>query len=448
MYVTKKALPRRAFLRGMGSTMVALPFLDAMVPAFATAATMKSPTRLGFMYAPNGANQAKFMPVGEGTAWEFSPTLRPLEPHRDQLFIPSYLANRASEGQGEGGGDHARACSGWLNGSHSLSPREEGANRPRSGTSADQMAAREFSKYTRLASLETSLEGPSESGVCGLGPCEYHFTISWRTPTTPLPGEPNPRVVFQRLFGEGGTAEEQLSRLGRERSILDSVTEEMNRLNRQLGASDRAMVSDYLEAVRDSERRIQRTEEQSASLEMPLPNRPLGISDDFDERARIMIDLIVLAYRADITRVMTNVIGREQGSRSYAWIGVPENHHSISHHDNDPVKFEKQQKVDEYHVKQFAYLLQSMKDTPDGDGNLLDHTLLLYGTGLGDSNVHAHHDLNIVLAGGGNGAFKPGGRHVAYPRNTPLSNLLVSMLLMAGLPVEKVGDSTGPLDHV
>jgi len=440
MFLTGKHIQRRTFLRGAGVAL-GLPLLDAMIPATVWGQSAPQPVhRLGFMYGPNGANPWKFMPSGEGTAWEFSPTLSPLADYREYLFIPSYLANNKSKEDPKiGQGDHANATSGWLNGSAPGYPRASGQTGMKAGTSADQMAAAKFGRETRLDSLQLAME-PNNAPGAGSA---YNYTISWRTPTTPLPGEANPRVVFERLFGDGGSPEEQAARLRQGRSILDSLEAEVDRLNAEVGPGDRTVVSDYLDAIRENERRIEQSEKQDKELP-PLPDRPLGPPQRLDDWGKMLMDLQVIAYQGDITRVVTMVVGREQGNRSYPELGVPENHHGISHHGNDPEKLAKQAIIDRYHVELFAYLLKKLTSTPDGlGGTLLDNSLFLYGTGLGNSDVHAHHDLHIVLAGGKD--ILEGGRHITYPHDTPLSNLLVSMLDKVGMHDQTIGDSTGTL---
>jgi hypothetical protein len=443
MFLTGKYIPRRTFLRGVGVA-VSLPFLEAMAPAVLRGQSARQPVhRLGFMYAPNGANPWKFMPSGEGTAWEFSPTLSLLADLREYLFIPSHLANRECEEDPEVGiGDHSAATAGWLSGTAPGYKRASGEKGLKCGTSVDQMAAAEFGKETRLDSLQLAMEPNNAPGAGNA----YNYTISWRNPTTLLPGEANPRLVFQRLFGDGGSWDQQAARLRQGRSILDSLQEEINRLNAAVGPRDRAVVSDYLDAIRENERRIEHSEKQGKALP-PLPDRPLGPPRRLEDWGKMLMDLQVLAYQGDITRVVTMVIGREQGNRTYPEIGVPENHHSISHHANDPEKLAKQAIIDRFHIQLFAYLLNKLKSTPDGaGGTLLDNSLFLYGTGLGNSDVHAHHDLHTVLAGGKD--ILKGGRHVIYPHDTPLSNLLVSMLDKVGLHGRTVGDSTGALPGV
>ncbi|MDA1094357.1 MAG: DUF1552 domain-containing protein [Acidobacteria bacterium] len=445
MIITKMSLPRRTFLRGMG-TALALPLLDAMVPAAtALAQTAASPTkRLGFIYIPNGANMGRWTPSAEG-ALNLSPTLSPLAPVRDQIVIPTGLAHRQAEAWGDGNGEHSRASGVWLNGVHPR--RTEGAD-VRAGTTADQIAAATLGRDTPLPSLELSLENSFVVGNCDNGySCVYTNTISWRSPTTPLPMEHNPRVVFERLFGEGGTATERLARLGEDRSILDAVREDMTRLEQKLGPEDRGRVSQYLDAVREIERRIQRVEAQADDAALPENlARPVGIPESFDEHARLMFDLQALAFQADITRVFTFLVGREQSAQSYPEIGVPDAHHSTSHHQLDPGKLEQYAKINTYHVDLLSGFLQRLQATPDGDGSLLDQSLILYGGGISDGDQHSHIDLPLILAGGGGGQLK-GGRHVRYPTDTPMTNLLVAMLDKAGVaPAEQFGDSTGRLD--
>ena len=445
MIITKMSLPRRTFLRGMG-TALALPLLDAMVPAAtALARTAARPTkRLGFIYIPNGANMAQWTPASDGPL-ELSPILSPLAPVQDQVVIPTGLAHRQAEAWGDGNGEHSRASGVWLNGVHPK--RTEGAD-VRAGTTVDQIAAAALGEDTPLPSLEISLENSFVVGNCDNGySCVYTNTIAWRTPTTPLPMEHNPRVVFERLFGEGGTTGQRLQRLQEDKSILDAVREDMTRLENKLGASDRARVSQYLDAVREIERRIQRVEAQAINAELPdTLARPVGIPDSFTEHAELMFELQALAFQADITRVFTYLIGREQSAQSYPEVGVPDAHHSVSHHQLDSAKLEQYAKINTYHVDLFAGFLKRLQATPDGDGSLLDHALILYGGGISDGDQHSHIDLPLILAGGGAGQLR-GGRHVRYPSDTPMANLLLAMLNKAGVAQpEHFGDSTGRLN--
>ena len=446
MIITKMALPRRTFLRGVGATL-ALPFLDAMVPAAALSAATRAAVapvkRLGFIYIPNGANMAKWTPAVDGTNLELSPTLSPLAPVRDHVVIPTGLAHRQAEAWGDGNGEHSRASAVWLNGIHPR--RTEGAD-VEAGTTADQLAAQTLGRDTPLPSLELALENSFVVGNCDNGySCVYTNTISWRTPTTPLPMEHNPRVVFERLFGEGGTVAQRQARLQEDRSILDAVRDDMNRLQAGLGSGDRTRVDQYLDAVREIERRIQQAEAQSETSVLPeVLDRPVGVPDDFTEHARLMFELQALAFQADITRVFTFLIGREQTSQSYPQIGVSDPHHATSHHQLDVEKLEKYHKINTYHVSLFSEFLQKLSATNDGDGSLLDHSMILYGGGISDGDQHSHIDLPLILAGGGAGRLK-GGRHLTYETDTPMANLLLSLLDKVGVHSEEMGDSTGHL---
>ncbi len=444
MMITRTSLPRRTFLRGAGAAL-ALPLLDAMVPAAtALARTAARPAkRLGFVYIPNGANMSQWTPAADGPL-ELSPILSPLAPVRDHVVIPTGLAHRQAEAWGDGNGEHSRASAVWLNGVHPR--RTEGAD-VRAGTTADQIAAASLGQDTPLPSLEISLENSYVVGNCDNGySCVYTNTIAWRTPTTPLPMEHNPRVVFERLFGEGGTTAQRLARLQEDRSILDAVREDMARLERRLGAADRRRARQYLDAVREIERRIQRVEAQAGEGGLPERlARPVGIPDSFTEHARLMFDLQALAFQADVTRVFTYLIGREQTAQSYPEVGVPDAHHSVSHHQMDPGRLEQYAKINTYHVDLLSGFLQQLQATPDGDGSLLDHSLILYGGGISDGDQHSHIDLPLILAGGGAGRLK-GGRHVRYPTDTPMANLLLTMLDKTGaVRPEQLGDSTGRL---
>jgi ribosomal protein S30 len=447
MIITKQCLPRRTFLRGLG-TSLALPLLDSMVPAFgATTKSGKAPVRLAFVYHPTGAIMDRWTPKVDGAGFEFGPTLKALEPFRERLLVLSGLAQVNGRALGDGPGDHAREGATWLTGVHPK--KTEGAG-IRCGVSADQIAAMELRKHTQLASLELGLESPSLAGGCDSGySCAYTNTVSWRNETTPLPVEFNPRAVFERLFGEGDSTDPAARRKGLEeqRSILDYVAGSIDRLETKLGARDRTKLTQYLEAIRDIERRIQKAEQQNASLQLPALERPSSVPDAFDDHARLMMDLQVVAFQTDMTRVITFMLGRAGSNRSYPNIGVSDGHHSITHHQNDPVKVDNVAKIDAHLVQTFAYLLEKLKSTPDGDGSLLDHSLILYGSSLADANRHTHHDLPIVLAGGAAGQVK-GGRHLRFPQETPLNNLLLNMLDRAGVPSDKFGDSTGKLTYL
>lgn len=446
MIVTKIALPRRTFLRGMGVSL-ALPLLDAMVPALtAQAKTAAQPVqRLGFIYMPNGVSMNftgvnYWKPMGEGANYELSPILEPLAAFKNQMVVFSGLTHHSADASEDGAnGDHARGTSTWLTGVH---PKHtEGAD-VYNGISADQIAAPVLGKDTPLPSLELSLDLNYLVGNCGNGySCVYMNTLAWRSARTALPTENNPRAVFERLFGDGGSAAQRLAQARENRSILDSVTAEAARLQKRVGATDRVKVNDYLDAVREIERRIQGIEKHDQA-ELPTLDRPTGIPDRFDEHVGLMYELQRLAFQADITRVVTFMLGRELNFRSYPEIGITEGHHGLSHHSDNPVQMARYAKVNVYQTQLFASFLEKLRATPDGDGTLLDHSLLLYGAGLSNSNLHTHYDLPLLVAGGG---FK-GGRHVVYPTETPMTNLLLGMLERAGVRADTLGDSTGKLD--
>jgi hypothetical protein len=445
MFITKMSLPRRTFLRGIGAA-VALPFLDAMVPALSALRIDAKPVRrLGFIYTPNGMIEDQWTPAAVGAGFELSPSLAALAPLRDKTLVLSGLAHRQADSIGDGNGDHARGTACWLNGVHPR--RTEGAG-VQAGTTADQIAARELGAFTRLPSLELALEAQERSlGACDNGyACAYMNTIAWRTPTTPVPMEIHPRVVFDRLFGDGGSAARRQAQVRKTRSLLDSVHEEAARLQLSLGSSDKARVVEYLDSLRDVEQRIARAERQTGELTLELPDRPTDIPETFEDHAKLMFDLQALAFQADLTRVTTLLMARETSQRTYPQIGVPEPHHNISHHRDDPALVSKKAKIDAYHVQLFAYLLDKLNKMPDGDGSVLDHSLILYGGGLGNPNLHEHTDLPAIVAGGAAG-FKTG-RHVKYASETPLTNLLVSMLDTVGVNTDKLGDSTGRLEYL
>jgi hypothetical protein len=445
-FITKKHLPRRTFLRGVG-TALALPLLDSMAPAFAATAGQQAALRLGFVYHPVGAIMNQWTPVAEGAGFEFTPTLKALEPFRENLVVLSGLAQVQGRALGDGPGDHAREGATWLTGMHPK--KTEGAG-IRAGVSADQVAAKELGRITQLGSLEIGLETPSLAGGCDSGySCAYTNTLSWRSPTTPVPVEANPRAVFERLFGDGDSTDPaaRLKSMEEQRSILDYVAGSIDRLESKIPSSDRNKLSEYLEAIRDIERRIQKAEEQNAKFKLPVMERPPSAPEGFEEHAKLMTDLQVIAFQTDMTRVITFMLGRAGSNRSYRSIGIADGHHSITHHQNDPEKIAKVARIDAHLVETFSYFLAKLKSTRDGDGSLLDHSLIVYGSSLSDANAHTHHDLPIVLAGGGCGHLK-GGRHLRYAKDTPMNNLLVGMLDKANVPVEHFGDSTGRLPNV
>jgi hypothetical protein len=449
MFVSKIALPRRTFLRGVGATL-ALPLLDAMVPALtAQSRTAARPLRrLGFVYMPNGVARNfsginYWTPLGEGASFELSPILKPLEPFRNRMVVVSGLAQHQADAHDDGAnGDHTRGTSSWLTGVHPK--RTEGADL-RNGLSADQIAAAEIGKDTALPSLELAIDLNFLGGQCENSyACAYMNTLSWSTATTPLPTENNPRMVFERLFGDGGTSEQRLARARENRSILDSVMADLNRLQNSLGPSDRTKVTDYVDSVREVERRIQRVEQRNAS-DLPDLNQPSGIPERFDEHVKLMYELQWLAYRADVTRVVTFMLGRELNFRTYPEIGITEGHHGLSHHQDNPNQLAKYAKLGTYQAELFSWFLEKLKSTPEGDGTLLDHSLFLYGAGLSNPNLHAHYDLPLVLVGSAAGQLT-GGRHIVYKQETPMTNLLLSMLDKVGVQAEKLGDSTGRLE--
>ena len=430
MYITKLSLPRRTFLRGVGATL-ALPLLDAMVPALtATAKTAANPVkRFAAVYVPNGVTMTSWTPTAAGAAYELTPILQPMAPFRDRMLLVSGL-------NGAGGFGHTGASTDFLTGVKV----DTGAV---AGPSIDQLIAAEFGKDTQLASLEVALDARDGTGSCDGQSCALTNTIAWRSSTLLLPMENDPRVVFERLFGDSGTTDSAVrrERLQFDRSILDSVTATVADLQRGLGAGDRHRIVEYLESVRDVERRIQRAEEQS-SRELPLVAQPGGIPGSFGEHARIMFDLQALAFQCDLTRVITFMIGREFSARTYPEIGILEAHHPLSHHQNDPVKIETIAKLNAYHLGFFAAYLEKLSSTPDGDGSILDHSLILYGSGMSDGNTHDHTNLPLMLVGGK--GLVPGGRHLMC-KGDPAANLLLSIMDTMGVPREKLGNSRGKL---
>jgi hypothetical protein len=444
MVISRKSIPRRTFLRGTGAVL-ALPVLDAMTPAFA--ATKAAPTRMAFMEVPNGIMNlnGEWTPKAEGTDFELSPTLQPLASFKDRMLVLTGLDQQQSAGLNfEVGGDHPRACTAWLTGTHAK--MTSGADL-RAGVSADQIAAREFGKYTQLASLEIGLETPEVVGACESAyGCAYYNTIAWRNETTPLPMENRPRVVFERLFGDSGSTDPAIRAALRDddRSILDAVTDKVKQLRGKLGGADRGKIDQYLDAVRDVERRIQLAETQG-DRNMPQVSAPVGIPGIFSDYFKLMADLMVLAWQTDMTRVVTFQMGHEMSGRAYPELGFGDSHHSVTHHHGDPEKIAKTAQINAFHTKMLAYYLDKMRQTPDGDGSLLDHSMVLYGGALNDGNLHLYTSLPLVLVAGGINGIK-GGQHIRYPNRTPMTNLLLTMLDKANVPhVEKLGDSTGRL---
>jgi hypothetical protein len=447
MMIFKKAVPRRAFLRGLGAQL-ALPLLDGMIPAFAGPldSAAKPTTRLSVVYIPTGLIMDKWTPAAEGKGFELTPIMEPLALFRDRFVVLSGLALKNADAlfPGEGAvGNHSRASSAFLSGVHPK--KTEGADLE-AGATVDQIVAQEFGKHTALPSLELAMEDELV-GECERGySCAYLNTISWRSPTTPMPMETQPRVVFERLFGEGDTDPgERKTRLRQNRSILDSVSREAAPFLSGLGASDRTKLNQYLDAVRDVEQRIQRAETQGAKkLPVTLMEQPLGIPETFAEYAKVMFDMQALAFQTDLTRVISIMVAREQSARAYPEIGVGDPHHPLTHHNGDPQKIANVLKINIFHAKLFAYFLQKLAATPDGDGSLLDHTMIVYGSAISDGNLHLHDNLPVLVMPPKSSGIK-GGRHIRYPQATPLTNLYLTMLDKLGMPRERLGDSTGKL---
>jgi hypothetical protein len=437
MFITKKALPRRTFLKAMGTT-IALPYLDAMAPALSAQA--RPTLRFGFVYIANGVIQNQWNPAATGAGFDLPPILQPFAGVRNEINILSGLSHLQADTFGDGTGDHPRASAVWLTGIHAYDRTVPGVE-VKLATTVDQMIAAKIGGASRLPSLELAVDFPTQ-GACDSGDCFYVNTVSWRNEKTPNPTESHPRVVFERLFGDGGSAAARQARARSEGSILDSVRAEASRVTASLGAGDKAKLGEYLESVREVERRIQNSEGQPVDIE--LPDRPTDIPKSFAEHTRLMFDLQVLAFRADITRVFSMIMSRELSSMTFAAIGVPEQHHAVSHHRNDPELIAKKARIDVHQAQQMAYFLERLKATPDGDGSLLDHSLVLYGGGMGDGNLHRHSDLPTLMAGKLGGAFKTG-RHINYTRDTPMSNLLLTVLDKVQVPLDKLGDSTGRL---
>lgn len=438
MFITKRHVSRRTFLHGVGASM-ALPFLESMVPAATplaqTAARPK--TRLGCIYVPHGATMDKWTPDQAGAAFELSETLQPLAPFRDRVNVISDLSHPQAYGGGSATANHNRSAATFLSGAHA-----EAGPQARLGITVDQFAAQHIGQDTPLPSLELTIEGPSVS--CGEGlSCAYRDTIAWQGPLTPLPMENNPQVVFERLFGDGTTDAERRARRQQSLGLLDSVLEEAAALRGKLPAGDRSRLDRYLDDIREIERRIEKAAKR-ASTNLDLPDAPVGVPKDVEEHIKLMIDLQVLAWQADITRVTTLLMAKELSNAVYPKSGVRDAFHILSHHSNIRENQDRFAVLNRYHVTLFAYLLEKLQSTPDGDGTLLDHSMVLYGSAMSDGNQHNHGPLPIVLAGGASGALK-GGRHIRNANDTTMSNLLLAMLDKLGTPAEHFGDSTGML---
>jgi hypothetical protein len=441
MILTKKALPRRTFLKTVGATL-ALPLLDAMIPA-ATAlekTPAKAVKRLGFVFMPMGCDQSRWTPRSEKNLDQLSPILDSLAPVKDRIavFTNMELANAYP-------GSHATSNSSFL--SAAKAKHTEG-NDYYLGTTVDQVAAKQLGKETQLPSLELAMDLLETVGQCDNGyACVYQNNLSWSTPTTPLPAEAHPRIVFETLFGEGGNAAERKAALRKRASLLDAFNNDIARLKRNLGASDRDKVNQYLETIREVERRIQRAEADATSNPLPDLDRPVGVPAAYADHARLMFDLQLLAMQGDVTRVTTFQLARETSNRTYPEIGVPDPHHPLSHHGNDPDKIARMSKINAFHVSLFAEYLQKLRDTPEGNGSLLDNSLILYGSGIGNPNIHDHVNLPIIVAGGAAGGMR-GNRHIRYEKPMPLANLHLTLLDKVGVRLDSFADSTGKLDEL
>jgi hypothetical protein len=439
-------LSRRTILRGVGATM-SLPLLEAMLSnnGLAAGASSEAPVRTAYVFFPNGAIMPEWTPKTDGENFEFSKTLKPLEPFRSSLNVISGLAQDNGRAKGDGPGDHARSASTFLTGVH---PVKTAGSDIKVGVSVDQLAAQQIGKETRLPSLEVGLESGRTAGQCDSGySCAYSTTVSWKTEHTPMPVEVNPKLVFDRLFSSSnGSPQERAKRAKYRRSILDVVAGDAQRLSRSLGKTDQRKIDEYFTSVREIEQRIGQAE-QSAKLETPDFEIPDGIPKDLAVHSRLMYDLMLLAFRTDSTRIATMMLATEGSNRSYPWVGVNSGHHSLSHHRDDKKKVADLQKIDNFHVTQFAYFLKRLSETKDGNGSLLDHSMIVLGSGLGDGNRHRHDELPIVVAGGGSGTVR-NGRHIRLKNETPLNNLFLSMLQRVGVKADSFGDSNGLLKEI
>ncbi len=432
-------IPRRTFLKGVG-TALALPWLEAMSPLRAAAPALPRPLRMAFVYVPNGVNMDDWTPATTGADFTLPKILEPLTPLRGDLQILSGLAHRTAYPNGDGAGDHARASASFLTG---VQARKTAAMDVRAGISVDQIAATHIGNQTRLPSLELSCDKGQRAGSCDSGySCAYQFNLAWKTPTTPLPPEVDPRVVFERLFSNGSlreTAESRTRRQQANQSILDFVLTDARQLQRGLGVNDRQKLDEYLTSVREIEQRIERAEKMSvATPDYPTPG---GIPRDYEQHLRVMFDLLALAFQTDTTRVSSFMIAHDGSNRSYPMAGVPDGHHDISHHGGNAEKKAKIAKINRFHMTQFARFLERLKAVREGESTLLDHCMIVYGSGIADGNAHSHHDLPVLLAGRGGGAFQTG-RHLRFAKDTPMSNLYLAMLDRMGMKEERFGDST------
>ncbi len=440
MYLTRKNLHRRTFLRGMGAT-IALPLLDAMIPAATAGVAVARPVkRLGFVFMPMGSDITRWTPEGSGKLGALSPTLASLENVKEHISVLTNLELGPAYP-----GTHATSNAAFLSAARA---KQTESSDYFLGITVDQIAARHIGKDTQLPSLEMSMDLMQTVGQCDNGyACVYQNNLSWASATTPLPSEAHPRLIFESLFGEGGTSAERQAALRKRASLLDFVNADLSRLKRNLGAADRGKVDDYLEAVREVERRIQRAEADAKESPLPDLDRPTGVPVAYADHARLMFELQILAFQGDITRVTSFQLARETSNRTYPEIGVSDPHHPLSHHGNDPAKIAKIAKINAFHVSLFAEFLEKMKATPDGDGSLLDNSLFLYGSGMGNPNVHDHSNLPVLVAGGAAGGMT-GGRHIRYDEPTPLANLHLTLLAKAGVNLESFGDSNGQLEDL
>lgn len=440
-FITKKSLPRRTFIKGVGASL-ALPLLDAMVPAATAANNVPAlgVRRLGYVFMPMGMDESRWTPRSENTLEQLSPILESLEPVKQNATVFTNMELRPAYP-----GSHATSNSSFLS---AAKAKVTESTDYYLGTTADQVAAKQIGQETQLPSLELAMDLMQTVGQCDNGyACVYQNNLSWSSPTTPLPAEAHPRIVFENLFGEGGTPEERRAALRERASLLDSIMEEMNRLKRELGANDKARVAEYLDSIREVERRIQKAEVDSQDNPLPDLDRPMGVPAAYADHARLMFDLQLLAFRGDITRVITFQIARETSNRTYPEIGVSDPHHPLSHHGDNPEKIARMAKINAFHVSLFAEHVEKLQNTPEAGGSLLDNTLLLYGSGIGNPNVHNHTNLPIIVAGGASGGMK-GNRHIRYNQPTPLANLHLTLLDKAGVKIDRFGDSTGKIDNL
>jgi len=443
MMIFKKVIPRRSFLRGTGVAL-ALPFLDGMVPAFAAANDTARPVRFSFIEVPNGIIMDQWTPSAEGVDFTLPPILEPLAAYRDRMLVLGGLAqNEAGKLDGEVGGDHPRACTAFLTGAHAK--MTSGADL-RAGISIDQIVAQEYGKYTQLASLEVGMESAEIVGSCESAySCAYYNTISWRNDTTPLPMENRPRVLFERMFGDSGSTDPKvrMERLQENQSILDAVLQDVGRLRSRLAAADRNKIDQYLEAVRDVERRIQKAESQF-DRELPQMAGPVGAPEKFSEFYKLLADLQVLAWQSDMTRVCTFQIGHEMSNRAYPELGFGDAHHAVTHHQGDAEKIAKTIRINVFHSQLLAYYLDKLQATPDGEDSLLDNTMMLYGSALSDGNLHIFKDLPLLLFPGKSTGIR-GGQYIRFKHDTPMTNLFLTMLDKVGIQLDSFGDSNGKL---